>query len=84
MPDVIYKDNFNDGISLKSMDIFLSVKQVESSLNQLIDFINSSGGEIWMQDPDNKDFIIKLDRNVIMNFYYTECVRLNSEVNDFD
>lgn len=77
MPDIIYKDNFDGGISLKSLDIFLGIKQCENSLNQFIDFITMSGGQIWLQDPDNKDFIIKLDRNVIINFFYPECVKLN-------
>lgn len=79
MPDIIYTDSFTGGVSLKSADIFLGIKECESTLNQFIDFIRNSGGQIWLQDKNNKDLAIKLDRNFSLNYYYPECIKLRSD-----
>lgn len=79
VPDIIYTDSFTGGVSLKSADIFLGIKECESMLNQFIDFIRNSGGQIWLQDKNNKDLAIKLDRNFSLNYYYPECIKLRSD-----
>ena len=45
------------------------VIEVERNLKNLIDSINNMGGAIYITDSNNKDFSIKLDRTININYF---------------
>lgn len=55
---------------LNDMAMCIYVTKLEKQLNDLICDIRNHNGRIWLQDRQNKDLYIELDRPLNLNYFY--------------
>ncbi len=55
---------FND------MAIAIQTAELEKQLNAFILDVKEHNGKVWLQDPNNKELYIDLDRPFSINYYY--------------